>query len=77
VQRAGRLGAEYCIQPYPDAGKACVGESDCLGKCLQKDIGADTAPGTHAEGICQADTNDFGCKTIIEGGKIKGTLCVD
>ena len=77
VRRAGRRGNERCVQPYPDAGKVCADLSDCLGRCLLTPEISDPVPGTDAAGQCQADDDDFGCVTLIEGGKIKGTICVD
>ncbi len=77
VERRGRLGAEHCVQPYPDAGENCASTSDCLGRCeLSEDL-ADPIPGTSAEGVCQATTSRFGCMTLVEGGKIEATLCID
>lgn len=77
VKRAGRLGAETCIQPYSDAGDACLSATDCLGRCELKEDISYPEPGIAADGVCQATTNSFGCSTLIEDGKIKGTLCID
>ena len=77
VQQAGRLGWERCIQPFPDAGKACSGSEDCLGECRLADFGDTPEPGTPAEGVCQADDAPFGCHTVVEDGKVKHSICVD
>jgi hypothetical protein len=77
VERAGRAGWERCVQTYPDAGKACTGSADCLGECRLPDVAETPAPGTPAEGICQATDAPFGCYTRVEGGKVEASLCVD
>lgn len=77
VERRGRLGADFCEQPYPDAGESCQSASDCLGRCEIEEKISDPKRGTAAGGVCQATTNSFGCRTLIEGGLIEGTLCVD
>ncbi len=77
VLKRGRLRAEHCVQPYPDAGKECSDASDCLGRCLLEVEIENPVPGTASTGVCQADTNDFGCQTLINGGKMEGTICID
>jgi hypothetical protein len=75
ISRAGMLGREHCIQSYPDAGKACSGEADCLGTCRAPD-GAVQA-GAKTIGKCQAEDIPFGCYAMVEGGIVQHTLCVD
>lgn len=77
IMRHGRLGAEHCVQPYPDAGEACSDASECLGRCLLEEEISNPVPGTASPGVCQENTNDFGCRTLINGGKIEGTICID
>lgn len=77
ILKRGRLQAEHCVQPYPDAGETCSDASDCLGRCLLEVEIENPVSGTASTGVCQADTNDFGCRTLINGGKIDGTICID
>lgn len=77
ILKRGRLQAEHCVQPYPDAGRSCTDATDCLGRCLLEVEVENPVPGTASVGVCQADTNDFGCRTFINGGKIEGTICID
>jgi putative hemolysin len=42
VERRGRMGAELCVMPFADAGKACTDKADCQGKCVS--TGSDRRP---------------------------------
>jgi len=77
IIKTGRLQAEHCVQPYPDAGKVCSDEADCLGWCILEESVSEPVPGTDATGVCQPTTDSFGCTTLVKGGKIEGTICVD
>ena len=78
VRQAGRLGAEHCIQQLPDAGKVCSDQSDCLGRCVLTDPDAHKMKAdTPMQGVCEASDDIFGCTTLINGGKVEGTLCID
>jgi len=76
MQRVGRLQTLQCVIQYRDAGKACRSGSDCLGDCVA--VGS-TAPleGRATAGVCQADSNRFGCRTRVEDGRATPTICVD
>ena len=74
IQRAGMLGWEHCILPYRDAGQPCRGSADCEGRCLAENM-ADT--GAAARGVCQADSNPFGCYAEMEDGEVSMAICVD
>jgi len=73
VERRGRIGAELCVRPLADAGKACTDTAQCQGKCVATG-NADAAP---TAGQCQADDRLFGCYAEIKGGKAAYTICVD
>lgn len=73
---SGKLQWENCVQPFSDAGKACKGESDCVGECRYEGD-AERAPGSAVTGTCQVTDARFGCHTVVENGKIAHTLCVD
>ena len=77
ISRQGLLGWEQCVQTYPDAGKACRGESDCEGTCRADPGNQSVAPGEPATGTCQTVDVPFGCYAMIEDGKMGYTLCVD
>lgn len=72
-KRPGRLPVERCLLPTTDAGRACTDAAQCQGLCLAADGATDGAP---ASGRCSADTDVFGCRTRVEGGRAV-TLCVD
>ena len=75
IMRAGLMGREHCIQRYPDAGKACNDEADCIGTCR---YGADaTAVGKPAVGTCQVTDDIFGCYATVDKGVVSPVLCVD
>jgi len=76
IMRAGLSGAETCIQPYEDAGKACMDSSECLGKCYVVGEYPGIGEATTA-GQCQPTSSPFGCRTKVTGGKAGGMLCVD
>ena len=75
ISRAGLLGREHCLQTYPDAGKTCSGESDCLGTCRHEPDAS--AMGKAATGTCQVTDVPFGCYAMVEGGIVGPVLCVD
>lgn len=72
---SGKLQWENCVQTFADAGKACTGDADCVGECRYE--GEEVEPGTPVAGTCQVDDARFGCRTVVEDGKIAHTLCVD
>jgi len=73
---SGKLQWENCVQTFADAGKACAGEADCIGECRYEAEG-EHVPDTEVIGTCQTTDARFGCRTVVEGGKIAHTLCVD
>lgn len=76
IQPSGKLQWENCVQTFADAGKACSGDADCIGECRYEADGEHVA-GTEVTGTCQTTDARFGCRTVVEGGKIAHTLCVD
>jgi putative hemolysin len=73
VERRGRLGAELCVRPFADAGKACTDSAQCQGKCVSQGNAETPAQA----GQCQADDRLFGCYSEIKDGKAASTICVD
>jgi len=76
IQPSGKLQWENCVQTFADAGKACAGEADCIGECRYEAEGEHVG-GTEVTGTCQTTDARFGCRTVVEGGKIAHTICVD
>ena len=89
MQRVGMLGSWQCIVRYADAGKRCTDGDQCQGDCRSEVtlppppsgppvVAERTAPVPSAtEGVCQADSNAFGCYAVIEDGKSAPMICVD
>lgn len=76
IVASGKLQWENCVQPFADAGKACAGDADCVGECRYEGEGEHVA-GTPVTGTCQVNDARFGCRTVVEDGKIAHTICVD
>lgn len=76
MQQVGRAQTWQCVVKYADAGRRCTDASQCEGQC---EIAGNSgiAPGTATAGVCQADSNRFGCRTTVENGKAGNTLCID
>jgi putative hemolysin len=67
MQRVGRAQTWQCVVKYADAGKRCTDASQCEGQC---EIAGNSGilPGAAATGVCQADSNRFGCRTTVKDG---------
>jgi len=76
MQRVGRMQTLQCVIKYADAGRPCRTGADCLADC-RTDGHVAVLEGRETTGVCQADSNRFGCYTTIEDGKAQATLCVD
>ncbi|UWX03892.1 hypothetical protein H1235_15690 [Pseudoxanthomonas sp. NC8] len=75
VRRVGMSAAPTCVIPYPDAGRICSDNSDCIGSC-RADPGA--IIGDAGTGTCQRDSQDvFDCYLEIEAGVVVGGMCVN
>ena len=76
MRQVGRMQTWQCVVKYADAGKRCTDASQCEGQC---EIAGNSgiAPGTATAGVCQADSNRFGCRTTVKDGKAEATLCID
>ena len=76
MQQVGRMQSWQCVVKYADAGKRCTDASQCEGQC---EIAGNSgiAAGASVTGVCQADSNRFGCRTTVENGKAGNTLCID
>ncbi|WP_440225332.1 hypothetical protein ACQQ2N_08765 [Dokdonella sp. MW10] len=69
----GRAPVKQCLLQTGDAGKACTDREQCEGLCLAPE---GTADGDRVQGTCSADTNRFGCRSLVRDGVVT-TLCVD
>ncbi|PPU66210.1 hypothetical protein [Xanthomonas pisi] len=74
LRPVGRMQIPRCIVPYADAGKTCTDNADCSGDCLATSI---VPTGTAATGTCQRDSDRFGCRQVVVGGKGQAALCID
>lgn len=76
MRQVGRAQTWQCVVKYADAGKRCTDASQCEGQC-EIAGNSDIAAGVAAVGVCQADSNRFGCRTTVKDGKAEATLCID
>ena len=76
MRQVGRMQTWQCVVKYADAGKRCTDASQCEGDC-EIAGNSSVAPGARATGVCQADSNRFGCRTTVKDGKAEATLCID
>lgn len=76
MRKVGRLRTLQCVILYRDAGKPCRSGADCQGDCI---VPGNLAPleGRETPGVCQKDSDRFGCRTTVEDGKAEATICVD
>jgi putative hemolysin len=74
LRPVGRMQIPRCIVPYADAGKTCTDNADCSGDCLATSI---VPTGTATTGTCQRDSDRFGCRQEVVGGKGQAALCID
>ncbi|MBA4807913.1 hypothetical protein [Brevundimonas sp.] len=76
MKQVGRMQSWQCVIRYADAGKPCTDGDQCQGDCrLEGNTGL--APGAATAGVCQADSDRFGCNAVVEDGKAGATLCID
>jgi hypothetical protein len=78
MRRVGRLQTLQCVVRYSDAGRRCTSGDGCQGDCRLPE-GAATPPalGASVAGVCQANSDRFGCYTRVENGRAEPTICVD
>jgi hypothetical protein len=73
-----RAGLPFCIRYTKDAGKPCVGKSDCEAACLYVGVrGVPPQRGIEAVGQCSRDDNPYGCNSFVENGKVVIGRCRD
>lgn len=77
LKAVGRLQSMQCIVPYADAGKRCTDGDQCQGDCRVEGSSGILEGRPVSNGVCQADSDRFGCFTTVEDGKASATLCVD
>jgi hypothetical protein len=58
----------------PDAGKRCDSQQDCTYGCVYE--GPAVAPGSDVLGRCRATNTDSGCFSMVEHGRLAGSVCV-
>lgn len=77
MERVGRLQSLQCVVRYTDAGKRCTDSDQCEGECRYEGDASAVAAGASVAGVCQADSNRFGCSTRVEDGRPDATICID
>ncbi|WAC60591.1 hypothetical protein [Brevundimonas sp. SL130] len=76
LKQVGRMQSWQCVISYADAGKRCTDGDQCQGDCrVEGNTGIEA--GATTAGVCQADSDRFGCNTPVEDGKAGSTLCID
>jgi hypothetical protein len=72
------MGTLACVIKYKDAGKTCRDGDECQGRqCRYEGKETPNMDGREATGKCLAYSDPCGCFTLVEDGKIMGTLCAD
>lgn len=75
VEPIGLYELPKCVLYYPDGGKTCKSETDCIGFCVSRETLVAKTPAT---GICAHSEHDhYGCFSIIENGEAQHPICVD
>ncbi|MCC4587828.1 hypothetical protein JWH11_07740 [Xanthomonas melonis] len=74
LRPVGRMQLTRCVVPYADAGKTCNDNAECGGDCLATSI---VPAGAATTGTCQRDSDRFGCRQEVVGGKGQAALCID
>ncbi|HVZ43990.1 MAG TPA: hypothetical protein VHA82_09280 [Ramlibacter sp.] len=67
--------ATAAVRDAPDADKACDSQTDCALGCVYR--GPPAAEGTNVLGRCRANPRQRGCFSMVEKGRIAGSVCVD
>ena len=76
MRAVGRMQTMQCVVKYADAGKRCTDGDQCAGDCrVEGNLGL--REGAATAGVCQVDSDRFGCFTRVEDGKAEATLCID
>ncbi len=72
------MGTPACVIKFADAGKTCRDGDDCQGRqCRYEGKELPNMDGKPATGKCLSHSDPCGCFTLVEDGKIQGTLCAD
>ncbi len=72
------MGTLACVVTFKDAGKTCRNGNECQSRqCRYEGKETPNMSGQVATGKCHATSDPCGCFTLVEDGKIMGTLCAD
>ena len=58
----------------PDTGKPCSSQKDCTNGCVYQ--GPPVAAGADVVGRCRASGTTSGCYSMVESGRVAGSVCV-
>lgn len=61
------------VQQARDAGKRCDSQKDCTFGCIYQ--GPPVARGADVPGRCRATNEMSGCSSMVESGRLVGTIC--
>lgn len=73
ISTAGLAARPHCVLPTRDAGKPCTSSSQCEVACIATKPAIAGTP----IGRCQETTEPFGCRALVEDGKVQPVICVD
>ena len=77
-RRVCMMGTLACVVTFKDAGKTCRDGDECQSRqCRYEGKETPSMNGQSATGKCHATSDPCGCFTLVEDGKIMGTLCAD
>jgi hypothetical protein len=72
------MGTLACVVRFNDAGKTCRDGDECQSRqCRYEGKETPDMNGKEVTGKCHAVSDPCGCFTLVEDGKIMGTLCAD
>jgi hypothetical protein len=69
-----RAAAPVARKPASDAGKRCDSQADCTYGCVYE--GPPVAAGADVLGRCRASSIAGGCFSMVESGRLAGSVCV-
>jgi hypothetical protein len=68
------IGAEGCVVPTTDGGKACDDREQCQGLCEAPSL---AAKGERVSGTCSTSIGRLGCLNVVIHGEASGQACFD
>jgi len=69
----GPAKAAAPARPASDANKVCTTQDECIYGCVYR--GPETARGAAVKGHCRALPQTSGCDSMVDKGRLAGTIC--